>query len=170
MLQDAPNVRYWWKSDIVIGHRLTHRDEMYFDPPLLSFRRIKWTWHLHMALRAERLKNAEAGLRHIERASDLGSLPFTGEVIRAQLLLQSKRVAAAQDALSAIIAHPVWPKDAARQTYLKAYCEHLLACFSRHACVAEMGKIGSTISGVSFLWRDRFPIPDCRYCDMIKGL
>jgi len=123
-----------------------------------------------MALRAERLENVEAGLRHLEEASALGPLPLTGQVIRAQLLLRGRRVAAAQAALSAIVADPVETRDAARQMYLKAYCESLLEGIWQRACMAKPGKVAPDIPGVGFLWRDRFPIPDCKYCDIIKGL
>ena len=143
---------------------------MYFNPPLLSLRRIKWGWRNYMAMRSERLQNVEAGLRHIERASALGPLPLTGQVIRAQLLLQGKREAEAQDALAAIIADPVVIRHAAGQLYLKAYCESLLEGIERRTCVAQLGKVAPDIPGVGFLWRDRFPIPDCKYCDVIKGL
>jgi hypothetical protein len=147
-----------------------HEEAMSFNPPFLSFRRIKWVWRNYMAMRSERLENVEAGLRHLEEASALGPLPLTGQVIRAQLLLQGKREAAAQAALNAIIADPVEIRHAAGQLYLKAYCESLLESIERRTCMAQLGKVAPDIPGVAFLWRDRFPIPDCKYCDIIKSL
>ena len=122
-----------------------------------------------MALRAERLENVEAGLRHLEKASALGHLPVTGQVVRAQLLLQEKRGAEAQAALNALVADADdW--DTPVQKYLRAYCESLLEGIWQRACMAQMGKVAPDIQGVSFLWRDRFPIPDCKYGDIIKSL
>lgn len=123
-----------------------------------------------MAMRSERLQNVEAGLRHIKEASALGPLPLTGQVIRAQLLLLGKRETDARDALTAIITDPVVIRHAAGQLYLKAYCKSLLEGIERRTCVTQLGKVAPDIPGVGFLWRDRFPIPDCKYCDVTKGL
>ena len=123
-----------------------------------------------MALRSERLENVEAGLGHLEKASALGPLPLTAQVVRAQLLLRGRRGAAAQAALNAIVADTVEIRGAAAQKYLKAYCESLLEGIWQRACMAQMGKVAPDIPGVGFLWRHRFPIPDCKYCDIIKSL
>jgi hypothetical protein len=122
-----------------------------------------------MALRADSVDDWEAGLRHLEEASALGPLPLAGQVINATLLLRGKRGAEAQAALNTIVADLAdW--DAPTPKYLKAYCESLLQGIWQRACMAEMGKVAPQIPRVGAYWKGRFPIPDCRYCDVMKSL
>jgi len=120
-------------------------------------------------MRAERLEDVEAGLRHLEKASALAPLPMTGQVVHATLLLRGRRGAEAQAALNAIVSDlDGW--DAPIPKYLKAYCESLLEGIWQRACMAEKGKVAPDIPGAGFSLRGRFPIPDCSYCDVIKSL
>ncbi len=122
-----------------------------------------------MALRADSAGDWEAGLRHLEKGSALGPLPLAGQVIHATLLLRGRRGAEAQAALNALVADlDDW--DAPTPKYLRAYCESLLEGIWQRACMAQVGKVAPDIPRVRPYWRGRFPIPDCRYCDVIKSL
>ena len=142
---------------------------MSYNPPLLSVRRIKWAWRFRLALRAERLEDAEAGLRHLEKMAEVGPLPFISRVVQAALLLRGKRGAEAQAALTALVNNPDNP-DSPLQQYLVAYCESLLEGIWRRECMAKVGKVAPNIPGLRFYPTSRFPIPDCRYCEVIKSL
>ncbi len=121
-----------------------------------------------MALRAERLENPETGLRHLEKMATAGPLPFIARVIEANLLLQLRRGSEAQAALNALVNQA--DRDRPLQQYLVAYCESLLEGIERRECMAKAGKVAPKVPGLRFYPTSRFPIPDCRYCDVIKSL